>query len=355
MLRIVEYLPPWHNYPSTLQFFSKSENKLKEQDMKSDFLPVYIHGDNDKHDPKSFLTLLAQGIEKHYPLQNSISTKLFDTVALFLLLNKKIDTVYDMECEEDLKKFAKYLEENEKTVMNLMVQNFINNTKNDDVTMKLKNMLPKIAPNMDCLIWHLNFTTIANDRQLETDEQLGVIAVHKQKFMTAIKGPTAVKEVMKEQIFQDDEKHGEAPRTLMKYAKKFVGIQKEREEAYKKTLSRGDKYDLRDYYETKPTLENGAGNPRYKGKNYQQTKDRSLQKRYDTNVAENTKGGGNPDRKIRCNLCNNDIKLSNCVPERKVCEHSSHDDLKGAQWDKKLQLWCTISKYTSVCLRFGIK
>jgi len=93
-------------------------------------------------------TLLAQGIEKHYPLQNSISTKLFDTVALFLLLNKKIDTVYDMECEEDLKKFAKYLEENEKTVMNLMVQNFINNTKNDDITMKLKNMLPKIA--LDC-------------------------------------------------------------------------------------------------------------------------------------------------------------------------------------------------------------
>ena len=30
-------------------------------------------------------TLLAQGVEKHYPLQNSISTKLFDTVALFLL------------------------------------------------------------------------------------------------------------------------------------------------------------------------------------------------------------------------------------------------------------------------------
>ena len=51
-------------------------------------------------------------------------------------------------------------------------------------------------------------------------------------------------------------------------------------------------------------------------------------------MAENTRGG-NPDKKIRCNLCNNDIKLSNCVPERKVCEHSSHDDLKGAQWDKK--------------------
>ena len=52
------------------------------------------------------------------------------------------------------------------------------------------------------------------------------------------------------------------------------------------------------------------------------------QKRHDINVAENTRGG-NPDKKTRCNLCNNDIKLSNCVPERKVCEHSSHDDLKG--------------------------
>ena len=44
-------------------------------------------------------TLLAQGIADRYPIQNSISTKLYDTVALFLLLNKTIDTVYDMENE----------------------------------------------------------------------------------------------------------------------------------------------------------------------------------------------------------------------------------------------------------------
>ena len=56
-----------------------------------------------------------------------------------------------MECEEDLKKFAKYLEENEKTVMNLMVQNFINNTKNDDITMKLKNMLPTVGDHSQSL------------------------------------------------------------------------------------------------------------------------------------------------------------------------------------------------------------
>ena len=51
-----------------------------------------------------------------------------------------------MDNEEDLKRFANHMEENEKTVMNLLVQNFINNTKNDDIAMKLKNMLPKIAP-----------------------------------------------------------------------------------------------------------------------------------------------------------------------------------------------------------------
>ena len=45
-----------------------------------------------------------------------------------------------MNDEEDLKKFAKYMEENERAVMNLLVQNFINNTKNDDIAIKLKNM-----------------------------------------------------------------------------------------------------------------------------------------------------------------------------------------------------------------------
>ena len=222
-------------------------------------------------------TLSAQGIAENYPIQNSISPKLFDTVALFLHLNKTIEKMYDMTKEEDVKKFAVYLQENEKTVVNLLVQHFINNTKNEDISMKLKQMFPKISPNTDSFVWYLNFTTIVNDNNLEPDEQLGVIAVHKQNFLKSVKGPSAVKEVMKEQIFQDDEKHGKAPRNLMEYAKKFVAIQKEREDAYKKTLARGDKYDLRDYYEARPTHENGAGSesghPRYKGKNYQQTKD----------------------------------------------------------------------------------
>ena len=64
-------------YPSTLQFFSKSENKLKEQDMKSDFLPVYIHGDNDKHDPKSLLKILEKMLvhDKHV-----ISKAMFESI-----------------------------------------------------------------------------------------------------------------------------------------------------------------------------------------------------------------------------------------------------------------------------------
>ena len=120
-----------------------------------------------------------------------------------------------MTKEEDIQEFAAYLQEHEKTVMNLLVQHFINNTRNEDISMKLKQMFPKISPTNDSFVWYLNFTTIANDNNLEPDEQLGVIAVHKQNFMKSVKGPSAVKEVMKEQIFQDDEKHGKAPRNLM--------------------------------------------------------------------------------------------------------------------------------------------
>ena len=70
-------------------------------------------------------TLNAQGIADRYPIQNSISPKLFDTVALFLHLNKTIGRMYDMTKEEDIQEFAAYLQEHEKTVMNLLVQHFI--------------------------------------------------------------------------------------------------------------------------------------------------------------------------------------------------------------------------------------
>ena len=64
-------------YPSTLQFFSKAENRLKEQEMKSDFLPVYIHGDNDKEDPKSLLKILEKMLvhDKHV-----ISKAMFESI-----------------------------------------------------------------------------------------------------------------------------------------------------------------------------------------------------------------------------------------------------------------------------------
>ena len=39
--------------------------------------------------------------------------------------------------------------------MNLLVQNFINNIKHDDIAMKLKGMMPKMSPNTDCLVWRL--------------------------------------------------------------------------------------------------------------------------------------------------------------------------------------------------------
>ena len=64
-------------YPPTLRFFSKSENKLIEQDMKSDFLPVYLHGDNDKENPKSLLKMLEKMLvhDKHV-----ISKAMFESI-----------------------------------------------------------------------------------------------------------------------------------------------------------------------------------------------------------------------------------------------------------------------------------
>ena len=64
-------------YPPTLQFFSKTENKLIEQDMKSDFLPVYLHGDNDKENPKSLLKMLEKMLvhDKHV-----ISKAMFESI-----------------------------------------------------------------------------------------------------------------------------------------------------------------------------------------------------------------------------------------------------------------------------------
>ena len=69
-------------------------------------------------------TLIAQGISDSYPFQNSISPKLYDTIGQFLLLQEATDVEYDMEKETDMKKFAQYLERNEKTVLDLLVQTY---------------------------------------------------------------------------------------------------------------------------------------------------------------------------------------------------------------------------------------
>ena len=62
---------------------------------------------------------------------------------------------------------------------------------------------------------------MASDNKLDEEQQLGVIAAHKSKFTTVVKGPSAVKEVMKAQLFGDDAKHGPTPTRLKEYAKKF--------------------------------------------------------------------------------------------------------------------------------------
>ena len=52
-------------------------------------------------------------LSENYPLQNSISTKLYDTIGQFLLLNEATDIEFDMEKEHELKRFAQLLEINE--------------------------------------------------------------------------------------------------------------------------------------------------------------------------------------------------------------------------------------------------
>ena len=108
-----------------------------------------------------------------------------------------------------------------------------------------------------------------------------------------MKGPTAVKEIMKAQLFQDDTKFGPTPTRLLGYAKKFSQIQRERERDYKKTLSRGDKYDLKEYqYDPKKSAPTGdSRNPRYKGTNYKPWKDKSLAKKEEEATPRATSGG----------------------------------------------------------------
>ena len=51
--------------------------------------------------------------------------------------------------------------------------------------------------------------------------------------------------------------------------------------------------------------------PAIQGKNYKPWKDGSLKKQPEIGVNENAGGEGNPQAKVRCTLCNNDISADN--------------------------------------------
>ena len=57
--------------------------------------------------------------------------------------------------------------------------------------------------------WRLNFAMIANDDELSLEQRQGVIAVRKANFNKEVKGPNAVKDVKKAQLFNRDAKYGE--------------------------------------------------------------------------------------------------------------------------------------------------
>ena len=131
-------------------------------------------------------TLIAQGASKSYPLQSSVSPKLYDAIGQLLLLSGATDEEFDMEKEQELKRFAQRLEKSEKAVLELLAQRCNHDVRSDDVTQKLKNATPTINPSQSCLSWRLSFTTMANDNKLDEEQQLGVIAAHKSKFTTLL-------------------------------------------------------------------------------------------------------------------------------------------------------------------------
>ena len=57
---------------------------------------------------------------------------------------------------------------------------------------------------------------------MDDEQQLGVVATHKSKFTTFVKGPNAVKEAMKAQLLGDDSKHGPTPTKTKTKLKKLL-------------------------------------------------------------------------------------------------------------------------------------
>ena len=90
-------------------------------------------------------TLIAQGASKSYALQNSVSPKLYaplydyDAIGQLSILNGATDEEF-VEKEQELKRFAQRLEKSEKSVLELLAQQYIHDVRNDDITQKLKNM-----------------------------------------------------------------------------------------------------------------------------------------------------------------------------------------------------------------------
>ena len=77
-------------------------------------------------------TLIAQGASKSYPLQNSVSPKLYDAIGQLSLLNGATDEEFDMEKEQELKRFAQRLEKSEKAALELLAQQRIHGVRDDD-------------------------------------------------------------------------------------------------------------------------------------------------------------------------------------------------------------------------------
>lgn len=53
-----------------------------------------------------------------------------------------------------------YMENNEKTMLDLLVQQHINDNRNDDVAMRFKQMMPNITSNQYCLRYFINSASV---------------------------------------------------------------------------------------------------------------------------------------------------------------------------------------------------
>lgn len=55
-------------------------------------------------------------------------------------LNESINKEYDIYKDDEMKAFAAYMESNEKPILELLLQQYINDNQNDDIAIKLKQL-----------------------------------------------------------------------------------------------------------------------------------------------------------------------------------------------------------------------